>query len=174
VEPDRLTPLSSVSDPCGTVNGDEYDTSAIAAAPGPELFVLCTDRMGESSQFLERSSNPSHGFQSEPMLPTGPFDQIAATSATNVVLGTGPVDYYIGPTAPHTFELIHSTDGGSRWKTAAIDRDTVSQNNANPVPAGFLGFESTQLGWWVGDPGYIWATADGGSQWVRGEVSLGF
>jgi hypothetical protein len=108
------------------------------------------------------------------MLPTGPFDQIAATSATNVVLGTGPVDYYIGPTAPHTFELIHSTDGGSRWKTAAIDRDTVSQNNANPVPAGFLGFESTQLGWWVGDPGYIWATADGGSQWVRGEVSLGF
>jgi len=163
---------STVSDPCGTVDGDEYDTSDIAAAPGPEMFVLCTDRVGDSSQFLERSSDPTQGFQHEPMLPTGPFDQIAATSATNVVLGTGPVDYYVGLPVSHTFELIDSTDGGSQWVTAATDHGTVVENENAAGPNGFLGFESSQLGWWVGDTGYIWATADGGSQWVRWEVAV--
>ena len=53
---------STVLDPCGTVNGDEYDMSAIGAAPGPELFALCTGRVGESSHFLEKSSDPTQGF----------------------------------------------------------------------------------------------------------------
>jgi hypothetical protein len=160
---------STVTDPCGTVDGDEYDTSAITAAPGPEVFVLCTDRVGESSQFLEKSADPTEGFESGPMLPAGPFDQIAATSPTHVVLGTGPVNYYDGPRDSHTFELIDSTDGGSQWSTTANDHGT--QDN-EVVPNGFLGFESAQLGWWVADPRYIWATGDGGSQWTRSEVSV--
>ncbi len=161
---------STVLDPCGTVNGDEYDMSAIGAAPGPELFALCTGRVGESSHFLEKSSDPTQGFLREPILPTGSFDQIAATSPTDVVVGTGPE---VG-SGPYSFELMDSTDGGSQWRTVVSDRVTAIQNHSLPGSTGFLGFQSPQLGWWVGDPGYIWGTTDGGSQWVRSQIWVSY
>ena len=43
---------STRADPCVDVGGDEYDTSALAAAPGPALAVLCQDRMQPLNMYV--------------------------------------------------------------------------------------------------------------------------
>jgi photosystem II stability/assembly factor-like uncharacterized protein len=150
------------ADPCGVVGGNEYDTSAIAAAPSSVVTILCSERGGTQRSFVAVSTNGGTTFTSQPLVaPADTFTNIAATSAVSV---------FLGGTAPATgaesaqWVLLASTDGGQSWQQVASQTGQAEQYFPG---ASFLGFESATVGRWVGYPYDIWETTDGGSTWVR-------
>jgi hypothetical protein len=161
---DGGTTWSTRPDPCGEVDGDEYDAGAIAAAPPSVLAVLCRDRLQPQNMFLALSSDGGASFTMGPLIPGAPLasvDQLAATSASAVFLafsapiGTGTTQY----------SLLASDDGGRSWyqSTSEIGEEV----DTSPPPATFLGFESATVGRWVVAGNDLWQTTDGGAQWVQ-------
>jgi photosystem II stability/assembly factor-like uncharacterized protein len=154
---------STRADPCVDVGRDEYDTSALAAAPGPALAVLCQDRMQSLNAYVAVSRDGGAEFAERPLIPAvSGSEELAMTSASSIFVafsspaGTGTTQY----------TLLSSDDGGGSWQQAA--RDTEESAGSPPPPdSTFLGFESSVVGRWVVGGDILWQTADGGGQWVR-------
>lgn len=158
------TTWSVRADPCGDVGGTEYDTTAIAAAPSSVVTALCSERGGTQRAYVAVSTDGGADFVSRPLVAVAdPFDVIAATSATSLFLGTGPS----ASTGLAHWTLLASSDGGQTWHQAATQTGTVGPYFPSQ---GFLGFENTAVGRWVGYPYDIWETNDGGSTWVNQPV----
>jgi photosystem II stability/assembly factor-like uncharacterized protein len=156
---------SDRADPCGDVGGDEYDAAAIAAAAPSVLAVLCRDRLGSQSSFVDLSTDGGAAFTAGPALP-GPDTAVAlaAGSATDLVVGT------VGGVNPHSgrFALFTSNDGAAHWQQVAAETGPIDPEDPTQT---FLGFETDSVGRWVGDPDDLWETTDGGSTWVRQTIS---
>ena len=154
---------STRPDPCGDVGGDEYDTSALAAAPGSALAALCEDRLQPLDMYVALSLDGGSSFAAQPLLPAAEGSvELAMTSASSIFVafsaspGTGTTQY----------SMVSSADGGRSWQEAATDLE-VKVGNPPPPPSSFLGFESPAVGRWVVGGDVLWQTADGGGQWVR-------
>jgi hypothetical protein len=154
---------STRADPCVDVGGDEYDTAALAAAPGPALAVLCQDRFQQLNVYVAVSLDGGAQFVQRPLIPAvSGSEELAMTSASSIFVafssspGTGTTQYI----------LLSSADGGGSWQQAASDTEE-SAGNPPPPDSTFLGFESSLVGRWVVGGDILWQTADGGGQWVR-------
>jgi photosystem II stability/assembly factor-like uncharacterized protein len=158
------TTWSTRPDPCGEVDGAEYDTAAIAAASPSVLAVLCRDRMQPQNMSLALSSDGGTSFTMGPLIPGAPLaavDQLAATSASAVFLGfSTPVG-----TGTTQYSLLASDDGGRSWYQSTSE--TGEEVGTSPPPGTFLGFESAAVGRWVVAGNDLWQTTDGGAQWVQ-------
>jgi photosystem II stability/assembly factor-like uncharacterized protein len=155
---------STRPDPCGVVDGDEYDTAAIAAAAPSVLAVLCRDRMQPLNMFLALSSDGGSAFTMGPLIPGAPWaavDELAATSASAIFLAfSAPAG-----TGTTVYSLLASDDGGRSWYQST---SRVAQGVGTSPPSGtFLGFESAAVGRWVVAGNDLWQTTDGGAQWVQ-------
>jgi photosystem II stability/assembly factor-like uncharacterized protein len=151
------------ADPCGDVGGGEYDTSALAAAPGSAVAVLCQARLHPLDMYVAESVDGGSQFVPRPLVPAAAgSEELAMTSASSIFLalsstpGTGTTQY----------SLLSSDDGGRSWQQAASD---LAETAGNPPPAdsSFLGFESSLVGRWVVGGDILWQTSDGGAQWGR-------
>lgn len=145
-------------DPCGYSGGSENDTIAIAAAPGKVVAALCIVRTGLEPDFVALSTNGAVSFvRSDPLPKNVAFEVLGATSATSIFVGTAP-----GSGAP---TLEATSDGGLEWTQVA--RDAPSPAATYVASRGFLGFETTTVGRWIGAPNDIYTTVDGGLTWTR-------
>jgi photosystem II stability/assembly factor-like uncharacterized protein len=62
-----------------------------------------------------------------------------------------------------------STDGGTHWSTVVSDREQL--HPTTPNYGGYLGFQNSLVGRWVGYPHAIWTTTDGGRNWTQRRFS---
>jgi photosystem II stability/assembly factor-like uncharacterized protein len=151
-------------DPCGEINGDEFDTFAIAAAPGSVVAALCNDRT-QASSFIATSTDGGVTFTAQPLISgSTSFDALAVVSASTSFVGT----WEVLESGIVRYVLLSSHDGGQTWETTV--------NEAGPAesdvgPSRFLGFENPSVGRWVADPHYVWRTTDGGTTWVREAIA---
>ncbi|MHB8328750.1 MAG: hypothetical protein ACYDD6_03835, partial [Acidimicrobiales bacterium] len=137
------------ADPCGNLDGKEYDTTTLAAAPGRVVVDLCSARAQYSEQFVAESTDGGGTFTMGPLVsPSGPYELIAATSAPKVFLGA-----ITGGSPTETYSLLGSDDGGHSWRTAASQ---TGHSELDFPYQGFLGFESASVGRWAGYPYVIW------------------
>ncbi len=144
------------SDPCGYIGSTENDTEAVSAAPDGVLVALCFPRPG-GQDFVVISSDAGKTFRSTTPLPGREgFQLIATTSIDDVFVSTGP-----NGGGPQLLEA--SFDGGGHWTQSAIGTGRTGLY-LSPT-AGFLGFESSSVGRWIGSPSDIWTTINGGSTW---------
>ncbi len=132
----------AAGEPCPQ-SAPEVDSSALAAAPGGRVSVLCTNRQAPNRQFVATSTTHGATFTARGALPQR-ADQLAG-DPTTVLVTAGD-------------SLLRSTDGGRSW--ARLIQPTG--------PVSFLGFESSTVGRAVTDGGRtIWTTSDGGRLWSR-------
>lgn len=141
---------TAVPDPCGA-GGRSMVAVAIAAAPGGAVAALCTPSGSAGSQAVTISSDYGQTFGPPRALPrdgNSRYSELTLTSATDVFAATGGS------------RLVGSWDGGRHWKV--LLRARVSAQD--PAPR-FLGFESSQVGRWLGPGSTMWTTTDGGHSW---------
>jgi photosystem II stability/assembly factor-like uncharacterized protein len=153
------------TDPCGEVDGHPIEMHSLAAAPGAVVAALCVGQAEGQPAFVAISVDGGRDFVPGPFIPgsgSDIFDTIAATSASGLVLGTGG---FGGRRVEH-YALLASRDGGRTWLQVASESGAVERNQPT-ADNGFLGFESSTVGRWVGYPDVIWETADGGRKWTR-------
>lgn len=144
------------ADPCGYSGAAENDTEAMAAAPDDVLAVLCSPRFG-GADFVDVSSDGGKTFDSTASLPGDVgFLLVAVTNPDDVFVSTGPNGGGQG-----VLEASH--DGGRNWNQVASD--TGQAGGYSSPNAGFLGFESSSVGRWIGSPSDIWTTTDDGITW---------
>jgi photosystem II stability/assembly factor-like uncharacterized protein len=150
------------ADPCGDVGGDEYDTQALAAAPGSVLAVLCHDRAQPLNAYVAVSVDGGTQFTARPLIPAALGTQeLAMTSASSLF-----VSFSSTPgTGTTLYSLLRSDDGGEGWQQAA-SATQESAGNPPPPESTFLGFESPLVGRWVVGGDVLWQTYDGGAQWA--------
>jgi photosystem II stability/assembly factor-like uncharacterized protein len=157
---------SNRPDPCGAPAGDEFDTTAIAAAPDSVLAVLCNERGEGQHSFVAVSTDGGADFTQRPFLADNDtFEKaIAVTSATQLFVSSGAS----AGSGSSRWILLGSTDGGISWHQ---EIDETGQLQPGFPAQGFLGFETSSVGRWVGYPYHLWETTDGGSTWVRQAVN---
>ena len=142
-------------DPCGYKGSAENDTEDLAAAPDGVVAVLCSPRLG-GLDFVDVSSDGGRTFGATTALPGNiGFQLIAVTNAGDIFVSTGP-----NGGGQQVLEASH--DAGQHWNQAASD--TGQTGYVSPT-AGFLGFESPEVGRWIASPTEIWTTTDGGVTW---------
>ncbi len=150
-------------DPCSGIAPDgarEEDLVALTAARGRFLAGLCTAHAGTPGGFVVTSTDAGASWQVAGALPPVLLPAlIAAGSATTLAVSTGPT----GGAGRFTAKLLVSDDGGRRWRLAATDHQELDQAGA---PA-WLGFQSSTVARWVGDPHGVWTTRDAGARWIR-------
>ena len=153
------------TDPCtsrGSAGTSEEDLIDLTAAPGGFFAGLCSPHSG-SGTFIVRSVDGGRSWQTAGTLPAGQnLTLVGAASPTNVAVATGAIS---GNGSFFTARLLVSTDSGAHWTTAATDTEQLTQTPAG-VPA-WLGFETSRVGRWVGDPHNVWTTLDGGRHWTK-------
>lgn len=148
-------------DPCGYSGTVENDSIAIAAAPGQVVAALCIVRTGLEPDFVALSTDGGVSFARSNALPENvAFQVLGATSATSIFVGTAPG--YGAPT------LEATGDGGLEWTQVARDASTSPAKYV--ASRGFLGFETTSVGRWLGGPNDIYTTVDGGLTWTRRSI----
>jgi len=148
---------SQRADPCGYSGSAENDTEDLAAAPDGVVAVLCFPRLG-GPDFVAISSDGGTAFGATASLPGNVgFQLIAVTNARNVFVATGP-----NGGGQQVLEASH--DAGDHWNQAASETGQQAGSYVSPT-AGFLGFESPEVGRWIGSPTNIWTTTDGGATW---------
>jgi len=149
-------------DPCsggGGAKGQEEDLTDLAAAQGGFFAGLCSPHTGNGT-FVVTSTDAGGSWQRAGTLPNiQPLALLAAASPTTLAVATGPVSG--GGTL--TAQLLLSTDAGGHWNAAATDTQQLTQTTTSA----WLGFETSQVGRWIGDPHSIWTTHDGGQHWLR-------
>jgi photosystem II stability/assembly factor-like uncharacterized protein len=139
-------------DPCSRGGRQDSGAITIAAAPGPSLYVLCAQVVGQS-QFLMESIN-SGSFLSRTAFHGEWLSSIAATSSSKVFVASN--DY-----------VLASDDGGSSFvKKATVPK----QNISGPVWSSDLGFQSSEDGHWTGYD-FDFKTTDGGSTWINANIA---
>ena len=149
------------ADPCDDVGGDEYDTVTISAAPQSVLVALCRDRLHPQQAYVAVSTDSGVVFAGQSVLSGSAFlGTIAATSASTIFVGSAGSP----GTGSEQWVLLTSTDGGHSWQTAVSE--TGQAQTFFPTEP-FLGFESSTVGRWVGEPHHLWETTDGGVHWVK-------
>ena len=151
------------ADPCSGQGpggpNQEQDLIDLANAPGGFFAGLCSPHTG-SGVFVMSSTDYGASWHVAGTLPAGTdLSILAAASPTVLAVATGQM----AGTGSLTAQLVISTDGGQHWSTAATDNQQTGQASA---PA-WLGFETSTVGRWIGDPHGIWTTGDGGRHWVR-------
>lgn len=153
----------TTSDPCSgqgaTGTSTEEDLIDLTSAPGGFYAGLCSPHTG-SGTFVVTSTDSGGVWTSTGSLPDVQVLALLAAASPNVLaVSTGP----IGGNGSFTAEVLVSTDAGDHWTATATDTQQLTQAGS---PA-WLGFESAQVGWWIGDPHSIWTTQDGGLQWTQ-------
>ena len=151
------------TDPCsGRGAGgksEEEDLTGLAGAPGGFFAGLCSPHTG-SGTFVVTSSDSGGSWQAAGALPgVQALALLAAASQTTLAVSTGAT----GGSGAFTARLLVTTDAGRHWTTAAAEAQQVLQAG---VPA-WLGFVTSQIGWWASAPHSIWSTRDGGFHWTR-------
>jgi len=155
--------FEQLSDPCSGMGsaGTEEDLIDLTSAPGGFFAGLCSPRTGTGT-FVATSNDEGSSWQRAGALP-GAQDQgwglVAAASSTTLVVATGSTS----GAGPDTARLLISTDAGRTWTTAASDAQEITSAG---IPA-WLGFETSQVGRWIGDPHNVWITKNGGEHWDR-------
>lgn len=150
-----------MSDPCSDRGpaGVEEDLVDLAGASGGFFAGLCRPHAGNGN-FIVTSTDGGSSWTTVGSLPAvQALGQLAAASPSTLAVATAAT-YGAGP---DTAELLVSTDMGLHWATAASDPQQFTQLG---VPA-WLGFETSQVGRWIGDPHSVWTTQDGGKHWVQ-------
>ncbi len=147
-----------LTDPCVGKLPTLHVLTALAAAPGGVLEGVCTKRAGAGDQYLVASTDAGSAWRRPRPLPAGTAAQLAAASASTIAVAAGAG----GGSGTWTTKLLVSTDGGAAWKTAAIDTFQLGTAGVS-----WLGFETSQVGWWAPDPHRIFTTTDGGAHWVQ-------
>jgi len=147
-----------LDDPCPNSRPDEVVLTALATAPGGFVAGLCQQHSNPSTGTLITSEDGGSTWSTPTPLPSGTIDMLAAASPQRLAVATAPVS----GGGSFQAKLFVSTDGGRHWRTARIDPQQIEQS----VPA-WLGFETAQVGRWIGDPHGIWTTYDGGQHWTR-------
>lgn len=148
-------------DPCSGQGptGMEEDLIDLAGAPGGFFAGLCSPHAGSGS-FVVTSRDDGSSWQKAGPLPAQGLSQLAAATATTLAVSTQGISYGSGPSVS---QLFISTDAGQHWILAKSDAQQVTSLG---VP-GWLGFETAQVGRWIGDPHSIWTTNDGGDHWAQ-------
>jgi len=150
-----------MSDPCAVQgpSGVEEDLIDLAGAPGGFFAGLCSPHVGTGS-FVMTSTDGGSSWQKVGALPAGQIlNELAAASSSTLAVSTGATS----GAGPFTAQVFVSTDGGQRWTRAASDSQQITSMG---VPA-WLGFETSQVGRWIGDPHSVWTTDDGGNHWTQ-------
>jgi photosystem II stability/assembly factor-like uncharacterized protein len=141
------------ADPCAGSAGQRYVDRGLTSAPNGIVVALCVRRDGLGPEAVAVSSDCGASFGPLAMIPESDHSQFTEIAAT---------------TAQHLFAaipgaiLIASTNGGQSWHTAVA---VSGQLPADATTSTFLGFESPEVGRWVGAPGTMWGTTDGGATW---------
>lgn len=141
---------AAIPDPCETAMGS-MAAIAIAAAPGGALAALCAPSRAGAAQGVTVSSNYGQTFGPLRTLPAdgnATYSELTLTSASAVFVAT------------QGSRLLGSWDGGRHWRLLLTGRVPVQ----DPAPR-FLGFESTEVGRWLGPGTTMWTTTDGGHTW---------
>jgi hypothetical protein len=161
---DGGTTWGARADPCGNVGGDEFDATALAAAPEGVVGALCVDRAQPTHAFVDISTDSGVVFAAGAVLTgSGILGSLALTSASNVFVGSAG-----GPgKGPAQWTLMASHDGGQTWQQAVTQSGTSQPYF--PIQT-FLGFENSEVGRWVGSPYAIWVTTDAGAHWAKQSV----
>lgn len=150
-------------DPCGTSKQGENDAYQSSEAPDGTLAVLCVSKSGgPDSPFVVTSTDGGRTFGPMRTLPSNPLDsfynlvasgQSAIAVATGGSIGNGAIVY----------TLAVSNDDGATWTTVVNDPETLGSESPTP---GFLAFTTPSVAHWIGDPGKLWTTTDGGGHWT--------
>ncbi|MHB8452718.1 MAG: neocarzinostatin apoprotein domain-containing protein [Mycobacteriales bacterium] len=150
------------TDPCsgqGATGKGEEDLTDLAASPGGFFAGLCSPHTG-SGTFVVTSADAGGSWQRAGELPNVPaLALLSAASPTTLCVATGGM----GGGGAFTAQLLVSTDAGRHWTTAATDTQQLTPAS---TPA-WLGFETAQVGRWIGDPHAVWTTNDGGLHWTQ-------
>ncbi len=150
-------------DPC-SIRGPtkavlEEDLIGIAAAPGGFFAGLCSPHSGFAT-FLVTSADGGATWRDAGDLPAvQALSLIAAASPTTLAVSTSGTS----GSGSFTARLLVSTDAGKHWSTVATDTQPITQSG---VPA-WLGFETSQVGWWLSGPHSVLTTRDGGANWTQ-------
>ena len=152
-----------VADPCrGLGQGgptQEEDLIGLTAAAGGFFAGICAPH-AITSTFVVTSGDAGATWRATTAPPPGHLLGIlAAASPTTIAIASSA----LGGSGTDTAQLLVTTDGGRRWVTAATD----TQNLVNGSVPAALGFETPNVGQWVGDPHGVWTTTDGGLHWTR-------
>jgi len=151
------------TDPCsGRRPGgeaEEEDLIDMAAVPGGFFAGLCSQHTGFGT-FVVSSTDGGGSWQTAGSLPNvQALGLLAAASPTILAVSTGGT----GGSGAFTARVLVSTDGGRDWTTGATDTQQLTEEG---IPA-WLGFETSRVGWWIGDPHSVWTTQDGGRHWAQ-------
>jgi photosystem II stability/assembly factor-like uncharacterized protein len=156
------------ADPCAGLgpNGpkQEEDLIALSAAPGGFFAGMCAPH-NITSTFVITSANAGATWRPTAAAPRGQWlGFVAAASQSTIAVASGA----LSGNGTDTAQLLITADGGRSWVTAATDTQNLSAGNpiTGNAPA-WLGFETPQVGHWLGDPHGIWTTTDGGQHWSR-------
>jgi photosystem II stability/assembly factor-like uncharacterized protein len=134
-------------EPCPQA-GEEIDSTAIAAAPGGRVGVLCMRRMSPNQLRVATSTDAGAQFTMQPgEIPLDAANLLAGDPETVlVVAGMG---------------MARSTDGGATWQKVTDVTGDI----------GWMGFESPTVGRAVSaDGSTIWTTRDGGQTWRAASI----
>lgn len=148
---------SHQADPCGFTGTVANDSRTFSAAPNGVLAVLCEARPG-GSDFVILSSNAGASFGTREPIPMPISCQLAAASASNLVVGCATT----GGNGPYTYQLRRSSDGGASWQTVVNHVAAITS-----VVPDFLQFVSASTGWWLAPSTSLWTTTDSGASWNR-------
>jgi photosystem II stability/assembly factor-like uncharacterized protein len=150
---------SQRSDPCGYSGTTENDTTAIAAAADDVVGVICVPRY-YGPDFVDISGDGGSTFAASVPLPAGlQFKLLALTSEESIFAAT------YADTGDSQL-LVASHNGGSSWQQVATEPPIAPPQYGYQ---GFLGFESPDVGRWIGNPLSLWTTTDGGSVWSQAQ-----
>lgn len=144
-------------DPCGDDAGGENDGTAMAAAPGGVLSILCTSRMRPTQlNFVVTSTDDARSFGPRRQLPNAATIAISLGSARTIAVsafrGAGP-------------RLFVSHDGGRSWRVTL-----EAPVPADPEDSGFfLGFQNAATARAAFAGPSIWTTRDAGRTWRRSD-----
>jgi photosystem II stability/assembly factor-like uncharacterized protein len=164
VSHDAGTTWTSRGEPCGRASaGAEFDTVAIAAAPNGVVGALCEESTsGDPRGAVAVSTDGGRTFGPRREVGKSFLGEVAITSPRDLVVASASVT----GAGPVTYELLATHDGGRTWQTVASDPEEASD-----ADHAWLGFESARVGRWVGGPGAIWTTTDGGDHWTPSHLS---
>lgn len=143
----------SHGDPCAAADAS-YRTTDLSAAPGGVLVALCSSsQSSRAGVVISPDAGATFGqLQLLPRTTQGAFTELSSTSPSNIFAAVPGV------------ELVGSSTGGRRWKVEVKVRP--GSDRALPSSS-FLGFESPLVGRWIGPPGVVWTTINGGETWSQ-------